>query len=144
MMRDRRSMTGTGRDCDRRRRGAALAEYGLLLAGLTMACMVAVSVLGGKVGGMIASVATLLPGQTAEDNATVQVGQLLNTTAIDVNGDGLLEQVIDPNAIHEAATNGVGGLGQSMGIQQSEVGHLMQLGGRSVADTPGLGTGNQP
>ena len=60
------------RQSDRRREGAALAEYGLLLAGLTLAAMVAVSVLGGKVGGMIASVATLLPGATAQDNAPVQ------------------------------------------------------------------------
>ena len=46
------------RRADRRRQGAALAEYGLLLAGLTQSGMDAVSVLGGKLGGIIASVAT--------------------------------------------------------------------------------------
>ena len=47
----------------RRQRGAALAEYGLLVAGVTLASLVAVSVLGGKVGGLVASVATLLPAR---------------------------------------------------------------------------------
>ena len=103
MMRNRRSMTKNGRDGDRRRRGAALAEYGLLLAGLTMASMVAVSVLGGKVGGMIASVATLLPGATAQDNAPVQVGRLIETETTDANGDGVFEQTISRQALEQNA-----------------------------------------
>ncbi|HKK50863.1 MAG TPA: hypothetical protein VKA74_04715, partial [Myxococcota bacterium] len=83
----------------RRQRGAALAEYGLLLAGLALSSMVAVSVLGGKVGGMIASVATLLPGASAEENAPVQVGKLIETQTMDSNGDGIFEQVISNQAL---------------------------------------------
>ena len=52
MMNVRRTRGSRVRGADRRRQGAALAEYGLLLAGLTLASMVAVSVLGGKVGGI--------------------------------------------------------------------------------------------
>ena len=63
---------------DRRREsGAALAEYGLLVAGITMVSLVAVTVLGSKVGGLIGSVATLLPGAYTDQNAPVQVGQML-------------------------------------------------------------------
>ena len=58
-------MTQSLRARTRREGGAALAEYGLLVAGITMASLVAVSVLGGKVGGLVASVATLLPGSIA-------------------------------------------------------------------------------
>ena len=53
----------------RRESGAALAEYGLLVAGITMVSLVAVSVLGSKVGGLIGTVGTLLPGAYTDLNA---------------------------------------------------------------------------
>ena len=49
-------------DRSRREGGAALAEYGLIVAGVTMVSLVAVSIFGTKVGGLIGSSATLLPG----------------------------------------------------------------------------------
>ena len=129
MMRTRRILDQ--RD-DRRRRGAALAEYGLLLAGLTLASMVAVSVLGGKVGGMIASVATLLPGATAQDNAPVQVGRLIETQTIDSNGDGTFEQVISGQALEQNAARPSNRMGSALNMQGHEVGHLYQLGDQSL------------
>lgn len=132
MIRSGRMHQTSGRDENRRRRGAALAEYGLLLAGLTLASMVAVSVLGGKVGGMIASVATLLPGATAAENATVQVGQMIETQTIDSNGDGTFEQVISAQALEQNATRPSNRMGSALNMQGHEVGHLYQLGDQSL------------
>jgi len=120
------------RQSDRRREGAALAEYGLLLAGLTLAAMVAVSVLGGKVGGMIASVATLLPGATAQDNAPVQVGRLIETETTDANGDGVFEQTISRQALEQNAQRPSNRMGTALNMQGHEVGHLYQLGDQSL------------
>ncbi len=116
----------------RRQQGAALAEYGLLLAGLTLAAMVAVSVLGGKVGGMIASVATLLPGATAEDNAPVQVGRLIETQTTDSNGDGVFEQGLSRQALEANARRPTNRMGNALNMQGHEVGHLYQLGDQNL------------
>ena len=113
-------------------RGAALAEYGLLLAGLAVSALVAVSVLGGKVGGMIASVATLLPGATAEESAPVQVGRLIETETIDSNGDGVFEQVISRSALEQQAERPHSKLGSLLNMQGHEIGRLYQLGDRSL------------
>ncbi len=116
----------------RRQRGAALAEYGLLLAGLALSSMVAVSVLGGKVGGMIASVATLLPGASAEENGPVQVGKLIETRTTDSNGDGVFETVLDNAALESNAQRPSNRMGKALNMQGHEVGHLYQLGDRSL------------
>ncbi len=120
----------------RRQRGAALAEYGLLLAGVTLAGLVAVSVLGGKVGGMVASVATLLPGATAQDNAPVQVGRMIETTTADANGDGNFEQILDARAaLHDQANRPSSRLGAGLNLQDpAETSHLYQLGDRQVTN----------
>lgn len=102
-----------------------------------MAGMVAVSVLGGKVGGLMASVATLLPGATAQDNAPVQVGQLIETRTADANGDGTFEQTLDANrALHDQATRPSSRLGDALGLgdQADEASHLYQLRDRLVTN----------
>ena len=116
----------------RRESGAALAEYGLLVAGITMVSLAAVSVLGSKVGGLVGTVATLLPGAYQDQNAPVQVGQIMETRTVDANGDGVREIVIDSAAI--ADDNAIGPapavprLGQSMGLDGHDSSHLYQLG----------------
>ena len=50
------------------RKGAALFEYSLLLAGVGLVTIAAVSVFGHKVSDMTAAVATVLPGAHDEDN----------------------------------------------------------------------------
>ncbi len=118
----------------RREGGAALAEYGLLMAGITMVSLVAVTVLGSKVGGLIGSVATLLPGAYTDQNAPVQVGQMLETRTVDSNGDGVKEIVIDAARIADDGGGLVGNepatprLGQSMGLDGHDTSHLYQLG----------------
>ena len=116
----------------RRQSGAALAEYGLLVAGITLASLVAVSVLGGKVGGLVASIAMLLPGAQASQNAPVQVGELIDTLATDANGDGNFEQVIDPQMLHQQATRPSNRMASGLGLDPTETPHLYQLGDSSM------------
>ena len=83
----------------RRQKGAALVEYGLLVAGVALVATAAISVFGTKTSGLIASVATVLPGVQDADNQAIEAGQLIETTdastglieidipAIDANDD---------------------------------------------------------
>ncbi len=118
----------------RRQGGAALAEYGLIVAGVTMVSLVAVSVFGSKVGGLIGTSATLLPGAYTDQNAPVQVGQLIETRTVDSNQDGVKEIVVDASRIADdgGALPGneptVPRLGQSMGFDAHDTSHLYQLG----------------
>lgn len=114
----------------RDRKGAALAEYGLLLAGITMVSLVAVSVLGTKVGGLVASVATILPGAFLEQNAPVTVGKLVETRTHDDDGDQVAQIGLDHNRIVHDQT-GTPRLGDALGLQQDgghASSHLYQLG----------------
>ena len=116
----------------RDRRGAALAEYGLLLAGITMVSLVAVSVLGGKVGGLVGAVASILPGAWNEQNAPVAVGQLLETRTADLDGDGKVEQRLDMISIADEKS-GTPRLGTQLGLGSGSdaahaSSHLYQLG----------------
>ena len=118
----------------RREGGAALAEYGLLVAGITMVSLVAVTVLGSKVGGLIGSVATLLPGAYTDQNAPVQVGQMIETRTEDTNQDGMKEIVVDVTRLNHEGGGMVGNepavprLGQAMGLDAHDTSHLYQLG----------------
>lgn len=120
-------------------RGAALAEYGLLLAGIAMVSMLAVSVLGTKVGGLIGGVATMIPGNTQDMDAPVLVGKMLETETDDINNDGVNEiifplgTVTDTNAATERPVGPNGEplpprLGQAMGMDGHDASHLIQQG----------------
>ncbi len=115
----------------RRESGAALAEYGLLVAGITMASLVAVSVLGGKVGGLVASVATLLPGATPEDNDIVQVGELVETVT---TTDGGVIKLDDQAMLHQRSQRTTSQLSRALGLESAkEAAHLYQLGDREIS-----------
>ena len=117
----------------RDRKGAALAEYGLLLAGITMVSLVAVSVLGSKVGGLVGAVATILPGAFAEQNAPVTVGELVETRSHDDDGDGITQQGIDMLGIVHS-NNNTPRLGDQLGLANDgghSSSHLYQLGSDS-------------
>jgi Flp pilus assembly pilin Flp len=64
----------------RTKRGAALVEYGLIVAGVALVAAVAVSIFGSKTAGMIAASAHVLPGTNAADNGTIEVGHVIKTT----------------------------------------------------------------
>ena len=122
---------------DRRREsGAVLVEYGLVVAGIAMDALVAVSVLGAKVSGLVGTVAQILPGAYNDLHAPIQVGQLIETKTLDTNGDSVKEIVLDAAGI--ADNNALVGddptvprLGQSMGLDGHDTSHLYQLGNQS-------------
>ncbi len=65
---------------NRRRRGAALVEYGLIIAGVALVCAAAVSVFGHKTSDLIAAVGSVLPGAHSDDNGPIVSGKLIETT----------------------------------------------------------------
>jgi pilus assembly protein Flp/PilA len=76
-----------------RRKGAALVEYALLIAGVALICAAAVSVFGHKTSDMISATAAILPGAHLDDNAPIVSGKLIETApntngaiALDVQG----------------------------------------------------------
>ncbi len=65
----------------RRRRGAALVEYGLIVSGVALISAAAVSIFGHKTSDLIAAVATVLPGAHTDDNGTIVSGKIIETTS---------------------------------------------------------------
>jgi len=115
----------------RDRRGAALAEYGLLVAGVALMGMAAVSVLGGRVSDMIGVVANLLPSASVENSAPVATGQIIETTS----DDGVAR--LDGSANVHNADQGYSSLQQAVGMHrtadgQHGWGHTVQRNGQSA------------
>ena len=65
------------------KKGSALVEYGLLIAGVALVGAAAVSVFGHKTNDMISSVATIMPGAHADDNGPIVSGKIIETTGAD-------------------------------------------------------------
>ena len=65
----------------RSRKGQALVEYGLVIAGVALICAAAVSIFGHKTSDLIGAVATVIPGAHADDNGPITSGKLIETTA---------------------------------------------------------------
>jgi hypothetical protein len=63
-----------------RRRGQALVEYALLLAGIALVCVVAVAVLGHKTADVIGVMASVMPGAHTEDNNPISTATILPFT----------------------------------------------------------------
>lgn len=63
------------------KKGAALVEYSLLVAGVALIGSAAVSVFGHKTNDMLAMTAAVLPGAHADDNGPIVAGKLIETTA---------------------------------------------------------------
>jgi pilus assembly protein Flp/PilA len=93
----------------RRRRGAALVEYGLIVAGVTLVTAAAVAIFGHKTNDLIASVAAILPGAHADDNAPIASGKIIETTAAST---GTIE--VDVAGI--VANNDTARLGNNLGV----------------------------
>jgi Flp pilus assembly pilin Flp len=95
----------------RNRRGAALVEYALLVAGVALVTAGAVSIFGHKTNDMIGTVAAVLPGAHTDDNGPIQSGHMIETSndgtgqsiRINVNGNG--EGIIDHNGTSRLSGN---------------------------------------
>jgi pilus assembly protein Flp/PilA len=68
------------------KRGAALVEYGLLIAGVALISAAAVSTFGHKTSDLIATVAAVLPGAHQGDNAPIMSGHLIETANVGPSG----------------------------------------------------------
>jgi Flp pilus assembly pilin Flp len=69
----------------RDRKGAALVEYALLVAGVALICLVAVALLGHKTNELVGAAAVTLPGAEAAENGPIAAGKLVETKQ-DANG----------------------------------------------------------
>ncbi len=63
------------------KKGAAMVEYALLVAGVALIGSASVSVFGHKTNDMIAMTAAVLPGAHTDDNGAITSGKLIETTA---------------------------------------------------------------
>ncbi|MFT7667347.1 MAG: Flp pilus assembly pilin Flp [Planctomycetota bacterium] len=64
---------------NKKKRGAALVEYGLLVAGVALTTAVAVSMLGHKTNDLLGTVAGALPSSNEADTGAIQSGRLFAT-----------------------------------------------------------------
>lgn len=67
------------------RKGAALVEYGLVVAGVALISAAAVSVFGHKTNDLVASAAVILPCAHEDDNAPIFSGKLIETAQVGPN-----------------------------------------------------------
>ena len=86
----------------RSKRGAALVEYGLNVAGVALVAAAAVSIFGTKTAGMIGASAAVLPGANANDNGAIQTGKLIQTVD---NGNG---QTVDTTTLNNTMGDNLG------------------------------------
>lgn len=64
----------------RNEKGAALLEYALLAAGVSLMSTASVSIMGCKVGDMFGAVASVMPGAHADDNGPMTSSKIVETT----------------------------------------------------------------
>ena len=72
------------------KKGSALVEYGLLIAGVALVSAAAVSVFGHKTNDLISATATILPGAHDDDNGPSVSGKLIETTRDPNNNDAII------------------------------------------------------
>lgn len=116
-----------------RRKGAALVEYGLLIAGVALISAAAVSVFGHKTSDLYAATAAILPGAHPDDNGPIVSGKLIETIGADEGSIAL-----DVGAIVAAADSprlGNNVLGSDPGADGG-FGGLVLEAGDAVAPTP--------
>jgi Flp pilus assembly pilin Flp len=70
------------------KRGAALVEYGLIVAGVALVAAAAVSIFGSKAAGLVGASARILPGANQFDNKPIDVGHVITVTT-DESGNNL-------------------------------------------------------
>lgn len=89
------------------KKGAALLEYSLLAAGVSLIAAAGVSLLGHQTNDLIGAVAAIMPGAHADDNGPILSGKLIETTT---NADG--------NIVVNVAAAAAGGprLGNNIGV----------------------------
>jgi Flp pilus assembly pilin Flp len=99
----------------RDKRGAALVEYGLIVAGVALVAAAAVSIFGHKTAGMIGVAGSILPGAQAGDNGAIVTGRVIQTVEtedginIDVNAENSMSAnlgIDTENLVNDPGTGG--------------------------------------
>ena len=90
-----------------KKRGAALVEYGLLIAGVALICAAAVSLFGHKTNDLVGTVAAVLPSSNVEDAGAVNSGKVV-ATAVDGDGLGIAWEDIENSETADAFGFGAG------------------------------------
>jgi pilus assembly protein Flp/PilA len=62
------------------RKGAAMVEYALIVAGVALIGAASTAIFGHKTNDMIAMTAAILPGAHVDDNAPIVSGKIIETT----------------------------------------------------------------
>lgn len=93
------------------KKGAAMVEYGLLVAGVTLVAVAALAVFGHKTSDLYAATAAIIPGAHADDNGPIASGKLIETTA---GVDATTPITLDAGAI--AANSATERLGENLGL----------------------------
>jgi hypothetical protein len=127
-----RSMLMRIRKNARSKKGAALLEYSLLIAGIALIGAAAVATFGHKTTDMMAAVAAVLPGAHIDDNAPIVSGKIIETTntATGTDSAGAAATGIGLNV---GTTGGAAGtiIGNSgtarLGAQAGAVGNISDL-----------------
>ncbi len=69
----------------RTKRGAALVEYGLLVAGVALVTAVAISIFGHKVNDLVGTAAAVRPSNDVDDTGAITGGRVVQTAGGDGN-----------------------------------------------------------
>ncbi len=99
------------------RKGAAMVEYALLVAGVALIGAASTSIFGHKTNDMIAMVAGVLPGAHTDDNNAIVSGKIIETSAgaagVDSGGAATTGIGLDVTSI--IANSGTARLGTNVG-----------------------------
>ena len=79
---------------EQRNRGAAMIEYALLIAGVTLVSATATALFGHQTNDLVSGVAAVLPGAHADDNAPIVSGKIIETAPQDHDGDAATPDAI--------------------------------------------------
>jgi pilus assembly protein Flp/PilA len=106
----------------RDRKGQGLVEYSLLVTGIAVISLAAISLLGHKTSDIIGTAAVLLPGAHQDDNNPIASGHLIETDASGGSTGKAIEvsvsQISSETNIDRLGTNlyGAGSAGASNGV----------------------------
>lgn len=98
------------------RKGAALVEYSLIVAGVALIGAGSVSVLGHKTNDLVATTAAVVPGAHLDDNAPIASGKIIETAA---NASGAI--AIDGATIAGIAAGSTNRIGTNTGLEDGTV-----------------------
>ena len=103
----------------RSKKGAAMVEYALLVAGIAIVAVAAVSVLGHKTSDLIATSATIIPGVSEADNNPIASGRIVETDNVGPNGS-IVTDITDI-----VANSNTQRLGENLGDQGGDLDTLV-------------------